>query len=160
MTKPFRYLRSRSGGCWSRNNRGMTYPIFTKTPPPRSSWGPPPSRSRLQAIEVVKPRRYSGGWLNKVPYTSTAGGAWCPDRTAIATSRRYPIAWRGRRHVESVGELGCVQWSRKVDGGRRSDLGVSLAHSRPRAEQSPADSACRGLLSRSRRAARGGCEDR
>ena len=33
---------------------------------------------RPSVIEVVKPRRYSGGWLNKVPYNSTAGGAWCP----------------------------------------------------------------------------------
>ena len=61
------------------------------------------------------------------------------------------MACRGHRHVESVGELGCVQWSRKVDGGRRSDLGVSLAQSRPRvqsnAQRTPRTVAsCRGRV--------------
>ena len=73
--------------------------------------------------------------------TNEGGGGLCVIHPAC----------RGRRHVESVDELGCVQWSGKVDGGRRSDLGVSLAQSRPRvqsnAQRTPRTVAsCRGRV--------------
>ena len=71
------------------NNRGEYIPNFHRETPAqalgvrrRAGW--------LQTERWLSPVDVVAWWLNKVLYNSTAGGAWCPCRAAVAIGRRYP----------------------------------------------------------------------